>query len=51
MKKKIETQLAALSVKGEGSESINRVNERDNNLNINTRGKPQEKDKTCLDVV
>ena len=44
---KIETQLAVLSVKGEESESINRVNERANNLNINTRGKPQEKDKTC----
>ena len=41
---KIETQLAVLSVKGEESESINRVNERGNNLNINTRGKPQEKD-------
>ena len=44
---KIETQLAVLSVKGEESESTNRVNERGNNLNINTRGKPQEKDKTC----
>ena len=44
---KIETQLAVLSVKGEESESINRVNERANNLNINTRGKPQGKDKTC----
>ena len=33
---KIETQLAVLSVKGEESESINRVNERANNLNINT---------------
>jgi len=34
-------------VKGEESESINRVNERGNNLNINTGGKPQKKDKTC----
>ena len=41
---KIETQLVVLSVKGEEPESINRVNERGNNLNINTRGKPQEKD-------
>lgn len=44
---KIETQLAVLSVKGEESESINRVNERGNNLSISTRGKLQEKQKTC----
>ena len=44
---KIETQVAVLSVKGEESESINRVIERCNNLNTNTRGKPPEKDKTC----
>ena len=43
----IETQLAVLSVKGDESESINRVNERGNNLNISTRGKSHKKDKTC----
>lgn len=44
---KIETQLAVHSVKWEESESINRVNGKSNNLNISTRGKLQEKDKTC----
>lgn len=43
---KIETQLAVLSVKWKESESINRVNGKSNNLNISTRGKLQEKDKT-----
>ena len=40
---KIETQLAALSVKGEESESINRINERSNNPSTSTQGR----DKIC----
>ena len=35
---KIETQLAAVSVKGEESESINRINKRSNNPSTSTQG-------------
>ena len=45
--KKIETQLAALSVKGEESESINRINERSNNPSTSTQGRFQGRDKIC----
>ena len=44
---KIETQLAALSVKGEESESINRINERSNNPSTSTQGRFQGRDKIC----
>ena len=44
---KIETQLAALSVKGEESESINRINERSNNPSTSTKGRFQGRDKIC----
>ena len=44
---KIETQLAALSVKGKESESINRTNERSNNLSTSTQGRFQGRDKIC----
>ena len=44
---KIETQLATLSVKGEESESINKVKERGNNPSTNTRGRFQGRDKIC----
>ena len=45
--KKTETQLAALSVKGEESESINRINERSNNPSTSTQGRFQGRDKIC----
>ena len=35
---KIESQLAALSIKAEESESINKINERSNNLSTSTQG-------------
>ena len=44
---KIETQLAALSVKGEESESINRINERSNNPSTSTQGRFQGRYKIC----
>ena len=44
---KIETQLAALSVKGEESESINRINERSHNPSTSTQGRFQGRDKIC----
>ena len=44
---KIETQLAALSAKGEEPESINRVNERGTNTSTSTHGRSQTKDQTC----
>ena len=44
---KIETQLAALSVKGEESESINKINERSNNPSTSTQGRFQGRDKIC----
>ena len=44
---KIETQLAALSVKGEEPESINRINERSNNPSTSTQGRFQGRDKIC----
>ena len=44
---KIETQLATLSVEGEESESINRINERRNNPSSSTQGRFQERDKIC----
>ena len=43
---KIETQLAALSAKGEEPETINRVNERDTNPSTSTHGRSQTKDQT-----
>ena len=48
--KKIETQLAALSVKGEESESINRIKERSDNpstISTITQGRFQGRDKIC----
>ena len=42
---KIETQLAALSVKGEESESLNRVIERSNHPSTSTQGRFQGRDK------
>ncbi|XP_073237501.1 uncharacterized protein [Porites lutea] len=44
---KIETQLPALSVNGEDSESINRINERSNNPSTSTQGRFQGRDKIC----
>ena len=44
---KIETQMAALPVKGEESESINRINERSNNPSTSTQGRFQGRDKIC----
>ena len=44
---KIETQLAALSIKGEELENINRVNERGSISHTSTQGRPQGRDKTC----
>ena len=44
---KIETQLAALSVKGEDSASINRINGRSNNPSTSTQGRFQGRDKIC----
>ena len=44
---KIETQLAALSVKGEESESMNKINERSNNPSTSTQGRFQGRDKIC----
>ncbi|XP_022792659.1 uncharacterized protein LOC111331751 [Stylophora pistillata] len=44
---KIETQLAALSVKGDESETINKINERSNNPNTSTQGRFQGRDKIC----
>ena len=48
---KIETQLAALSVKGEESESINRINERSNNPSTNTQERFQGEISDVIDVV
>ena len=42
---KIETQLAALSVKGEESESTKKINERSNNPSTSAQGRFQGKDK------
>ena len=42
---KIETQLAALSVKGEESESLNRIIERSNHPSTSTQGRFQGRDK------
>ena len=44
---KIKTQLAALSVKGEESESINGINERSNNPSTTSQGRFQGRDKIC----
>ena len=44
---KIETQLAPLSAKGEESESINKINERSNNLSTSTQGRFYRRDKIC----
>ena len=44
---KIETQLAALSVKGEESESINKIDENCNNPLTSTQGRFQGRDKIC----
>ena len=43
----IETQLAALLEMGAESESINRINERSNNLSTSTQGRSQGRDKIC----
>ena len=44
---KIETQLAALSIKGEELENINRVNERSNISRTSTQGRSHGRDQTC----
>ena len=44
---KIKTQLAALSVKGKESESINRINERSDNPSTITQGRFHGRDKIC----
>ena len=48
---KIETQLAALPVKGEESDSINRINERSNNPSTSTQGRFQGREKICYRCV
>jgi len=48
---KIETQLAALSVNGEESESINKINERSNNPSTNKEGDSKREIRYVIDAV